>query len=224
MSELISLAFSPINVVFSILLLSIIAYWITVILGVLDTDLFNVELPDPDLDLDMEADVDADAETDVDLDTGVLWGILHWFYVGEVPVMVLLSLFILSLWAFAILGNYYFNPDQNGLRALALLAGNLIASAMVLKLTAAPLRPVYALLNKDYNAPAKVIGSPCRVTTTAVTAARIGQVEVTTKGAPIRLNVRAKAPHTFRKGDEALIVDKDKKSGIYHIVPNNLEK
>src|SRR5210317_86724 len=106
MIELMQLALSPINMVFTMLLISIVVYWLTVILGVLDADLFDVDVPDMDADVDMDADIDAN------LDTGVTWGVLHWFYVGEVPVMVLLSIFILSLWAIAILGNHYLNPEM----------------------------------------------------------------------------------------------------------------
>ncbi len=85
MIELMQLAFYPINMVFTMLLISIVVYWLTVILGVLDTDLFDMDLPDMDADADMDADVDAN------LDTGVAWGVLHWFYVGEVPIMMLLT-------------------------------------------------------------------------------------------------------------------------------------
>lgn len=218
MIELMQLAFSPINMVFTMLLISIVVYWMTVILGVLDTDLFDMDLPD------MDADVDIDADVDADLDTGVTWGVLHWFYVGEVPIMVLLSIFILSLWAIAILGNYYLNPDMRLLPALGVFICNVAISGLVVKCLALPLRPVYALFIKDYNAPKKVIGRQGRVVTSHVTHDQMGQVELSTRGAPIRLNVRSKDNHVFKEDDEAVVIRKDKKTGIYFIVPGDLER
>jgi hypothetical protein len=175
-------------------MLSVLLYWITVILGIFDTELFNVELPDPGLEFD--ADVDLDAEVDAELDTGVVWGIAHWFYVGEVPVMVLVSIFILSLWAGAILGNYYFNPMGSWLRAFAIFNVNWV-----------------------FNAAPQVMGSQCRIITTQVTASHLGQAEVATKGAPLVLNVRAQENQEFKKDDIAVIVSKDKETGAYTIGP-----
>ena len=56
MIELISIAFSPLNIVFTVLLILIVLYWITVILGVLDVDLFDIDF---DTDVDVDAEVDA---------------------------------------------------------------------------------------------------------------------------------------------------------------------
>jgi hypothetical protein len=222
MTELITWAFSPLNCLFTVLLISIVLYWVTVILGVLDTDLFDVELPDPGLEIDVDADVDLEA--DADLDTGVVWGVAHWFYVGEVPVMVLVSILILSLWTCNMLGNYYFNnPEAEWGRGFVVLGANLVISLGVVKVVAAPLRPVYALFNKDYNAPKKVLGRIGRVSTTEVTDKKMGQVEVTTKGAPIVLNVRAQKGHQFKRDDEAVIVGKDEQASVYLISPTDLE-
>jgi len=222
MTELITWAFSPLNCLFTVLLISIVLYWVTVILGVLDTDLFDVELPDPGLEIDVDADVDLDA--DADLDTGIVWGVAHWFYVGEVPVMVLVSILILSLWTLNMLGNYYFNPEALWVRGLGILGVNFVISLCVVKGVGAPLRPLYAMFNKDYNAPKKVMGRICRVTTTEVTETKMGQVEVTTKGAPIVLNVRAQAGHRFKRDDEAVIVGKDKQDNVYLLSPTDLER
>ena len=218
MTELITWAFSPLNCLFTVLLLSSVLYWVTVILGVLDMDLFNVELPDPGLEMDV------DLEADADLDTDVMWGMLHWFYVGEVPVMVLVSILILSLWTLNMLGNYYYNPEALWGRGLGILGANFVISLCVVKGVGAPLRPLYAMFSKDYNAPKKVIGRIGRVTTTEVTETKMGQVEVTTKGAPIVLNVRAQAGHEFKRDDEAVIVRKDEQASVYLISPTDLEK
>jgi hypothetical protein len=52
----------------------------------------------------------------------------------------------------------------------------------------------------------------------------MGQAEITTKGAPIVLNVLSRQNHSFTKDDKAVIVKKNTETGIYYIVPPNLEK
>ena len=170
----------------------------------------------------MDADVDFDAETDMELETGVIWGVANWFYVGEVPVMVLVSIFILSLWTGAMLGNYYLNPEGSWLRAFGIFNVNWVLGLVVIKIVGAPLRPLYAVMNRDYNAAPKVLGSSCRIITSGVTHEQMGQAEVNTKGAPLVLNVRAQENQEFKKDDTAVVVSRDKESGVYTIGPKKV--
>ena len=218
MAELMTLALLPINLVFTLLLLMVILYWIIVILGVLDVDLFQVDLSDFDADGDLGVDGDVHG-----VGASLSGSVLHFFHVGEVPVMVLFSLFVLSLWAGSVLGNYYYNPESLPSRAFGILVVNVVVGLVVVKTLGAPLRPFYAMFNRDYNAPKRVMGSLCQITTTQVTSTDMGQAEVRTKGAPILLNVLSKQDHRFAKGDEAVVVGKDKESGIHYIVPPKLE-
>ncbi len=221
MVEFITAAFAPVNIVFTVLLLLTGLYWITVILGVLDVNLFDIDLPDSGL----EADVDVDADADIDVGgMGPLRSILHFFYIGEVPTMLLVSVLILSLWTCSMLGNYYFNPGGSLLVAIPIFFANLIASAFVMKVCGVPLRRLYTMLNKDYNAPGDVIGRICTVTTTHATKDRMGQAQVATKGAPIVLNVLSQDDHEFARGEEAVVVAKDSERGTYLIAPVDLER
>jgi hypothetical protein len=80
------------------------------------------------------------------------------------------------------------------------------------------------MLNRDYNAPHEVMGSACTVVTTQVTGERMGQAEVPTTGAPILLNVLAAGGHVFKRGEKAIVVERDGAKGTYRIAPMNLEK
>ena len=77
--------------------------------------------------------------------------------------------------------------------------------------------------NKDYNAVKDVVGRICHVTTTEVTAKKMGQAEVKTKGAPIILNVIVQGDSILKKGDEAVVIERNDTKGIYYIAPANLE-
>jgi hypothetical protein len=221
MIELISVAFAPENAVFTVLLLLTGLYWITVILGVLDVNLFDIDLADSGPEIGMDADVDADVGG---VETGIGRSILHFFYIGEVPTMILVSILVLSLWSFSILGNYYLNPRGSFLVAAPIFVGDLVASVFVMKLFALPLKRLYVMLNKDYNAPSDIMGRICRVVTTQVARDKMGQAEIATKGAPILLNVLSQDEHVFQKGEEAVIVALDGEKGTYLIAPVNLER
>ncbi len=215
MLELLYVAFTPVNLFFTVLLLLVLVYWIMVILGALDVDF---------LDIDFDSGVDGDADVDVDFQGGgFLRGIMEFFYVGEVPVMVLVSLFSLSAWTISVLGNYYLNSSSSLILLLPILAGNLFVSCIVVKITGVPLKKVFRSLEEDPNAPRDVMGRICIIITTEVTSERMGQGEAAGKGAPILLNVIAEGDHVFHKGDEAVIVEKNKETGVYKLAPVDIQ-
>jgi hypothetical protein len=230
MVEFLTAAFAPVNVVFTVLLLVLGLYWILVILGALDIYLFHIDLSHGGADFHVGGGVDAGHDLGGHVDGHVdgvepAFGhsILHFFYIGEVPTMLLISVMVLSLWAFSMLGNHYLNPEGSIAMALAIFVGNFAISTLVLKFVALPLRTFYFILNKDYNAPGDVVGKVCRVVTTHVTREKMGQAEVPTKGAPLLLNVLAHDEHVFNRGEQALVVEKDIAKGTYRIAPVKLE-
>jgi hypothetical protein len=231
MIEFITAAFAPVNVVFTVLLLALGLYWVLVILGLLDIDLFHLEHPEVHWDVGMHVETGVEVGGHVDAGTsvegvgpGFLHSVLHFLYVGEVPTMLLASIMVLSLWTFSMLGNHYLNRDGSVAMAAAIFIGDFAVSTLVLKFVALPLRSFYLLLNRDYNAPADVVGRVCRVVTTHVTREKMGQAEVLTKGAPLLLNVLARDAYVFQKGDEAVVVERDDAKGIYRIAPVHLER
>ncbi|MGE5295215.1 MAG: hypothetical protein ACM3VT_10340 [Solirubrobacterales bacterium] len=234
MVEFITAAFAPVNVLFTVLLLVLGLYWILVILGALDVDLFHIHLPHGGADVHVDGDLgvghdvgghfDGHVDGHVDgMEPGISHAILHFFYIGEVPTMLLASIMVLSLWTFSMLGNHYLNPQGSGAMAVAVFFGNFALSTVVLKFVAQPLRTLYVILNKDYNAPGDVVGMVCQVVTTHVTHDKMGQAEVSTKGAPLLLNVLSRDDHVFKRGEQALVVEREIAKGTYRIAPVKVE-
>jgi len=227
--ELVYEAFSAPNFVLSILLIVVFFYWLMVIVGAMDADLFNIEFDaDANVDIDVDVDVDGEYHFDVDGDVagdidggGLGRGVLEFFYVGEVPVMILISILILCMWAISVIANYRLNPMGSLLLSLPIFAGNLIVSLLVCKVFIMPFRKMFASLNKDANASRPVMGRICKVVTTEVSA-KMGQAEMSSKGAPILINVVAEGDKVFKKGDEALVVSKNDENGVYTIAPVDL--
>ncbi|MEL6717272.1 MAG: hypothetical protein AAFP82_01000 [Bacteroidota bacterium] len=97
MNELLHFAFEPYNIVYTILLMVVLLYWLSVFIGALDIGAV-------DFDIDLDADVDADADVD---GGGWFMAALQFFNFGLLPFMVVFSFLVLFMWMFSILGNYY---------------------------------------------------------------------------------------------------------------------
>ena len=205
----------------------VMVYWLLTIFGIFDSDAFE-----PDLDLDVDVDVDIDVEADVDVDahsdlghgissTGGM-GLLRTFGLGEVPLVVLLSVLIISMWVIAIFANYILNPLNSLLIAFLLAIPNFIVSMFVMKFTTMPLRPFFRALRQDPDAPEPVVGRTGTVRSSEVSET-FGQIEVPTKGTPLYLNARiAAGDETLKKGDEALVYKFCKENGIYMVRKSKL--
>lgn len=200
MFELMKAAVSIINLPFTALLFLVICYWCGVILGFLDIELF---------------DIDSDFDTDVDLSGGFLNALMGFLFIGELPVMIILSILIISGWCFSMIANYYFNPHYSVLTGLLLLIPNLILSLFITKIAGSPLRKLYAMFDTEDKR--KMLYEIGVVTTSKVTA-DFGQIEVPSKGAPIILNARtSKKDIVLHKGDKVLVYDEDKEKGIFYV-------
>ncbi len=212
MGELLQLSVSAANLPFTILLGLVLLYWIGVILGALDIELFDLGLA-------------VEGGTDIDADAGALGGggiaLLQFFHVGTVPLSILLSFFILSLWIISIVANYYLGSGSL-LVVLLLLVPNVIASLFLTKLFTLPIRAIFRRLESESHEHEVVVGKICTVKTSRVDP-RTGQAEVATGGAPLLLNVRTRGDEVLERGDEAIIVDYDTRDRVYMVRKLDIE-
>ncbi|MGY8686980.1 MAG: hypothetical protein ACKVHP_04490 [Verrucomicrobiales bacterium] len=126
--ELIQEAFRTYNLPLTVSFLLVLAFWGMTVLGVVDTDSLE-----PDLDLDTDAD--ADAHT-------LGFGLFRFFNVGEVPLMILLSVLITLVWAGALVSNFYLNPGHSHALAFGYFLANGLVSLFLTKLLTTPLKPL----------------------------------------------------------------------------------
>ena len=208
MGELFELSVSGANLPFTILLGLVLVYWAGVILGALDIELF-----------------DFDGDADIDADVGAVGGggiaLLQFFHVGTVPLSILLSFFILSLWIISVVANYYLG-NGSILVVLLLLVPNLIASLFFTKLFTLPIRALFRKLETESHELEVVVGKICTVKTSKVDPAT-GQAEVATSGAPLLLNVRTRGEDVLARGDEAIILEHDKENQVYMVKKLDIE-
>lgn len=213
--ELIHEAFLPANIFFTVLLILMFIYWILVVLGAMD-----IEFLDFDLDIDGDADIDVDGALDA-TGGGFLDSVCSFFYLGTIPLMILMSTLIICMWFISIIANGVINPSGTMVIGLPIAIGNIIVSPFICKVVCMPLKKFFASLKKT-DTIRDVIGRICTITTTEVST-KMGQAEVKGTGAPILINVVADGSNVFHKGEEAVVIEKDNEKGVYVIAPVNLE-
>lgn len=225
---------APANLWLTALLLMCCLYWAVVIVTGLGPDALDVDLDADGGDADIDADLDADAadldghgghvpDGDADLDTapaagggGTLYALLRLFNIGDVPLMIVVTAIVLVMWATSVV----LHPLVGGwslLWQLLLIVPIFAFATLVMKVVTHPVKRFYRGL-KQTDMPLidrlELVGKMCRVTTSRVTPT-FGQAEYRSEGAPVLLNVRTQDSQTLTRGQEAVIVGRDDKSGVY---------
>jgi hypothetical protein len=186
--DLFAAALAPVNIVYTVLLVLLAVYWVVALLGVIDMGLFDF------------GGEDAGSSTDFDPTLGKsLWGFLN---VGEVPVVAWLTVVILTMWVGSVQLNYYLNNDQMGVAAL-LFVPLLMTGVFVAKLVTEPFR----WLNRHRQREDDLLGHTAVVTSSSVSEA-FGEIEISLRGAPVRMNARSTGGEVLERGAEVIIVDR----------------
>lgn len=233
MLEFVQLCFAPTNVLFTVMLICVMGYWAMFFIGAVGFDVLDDLGLDVDGDADLDLDVDADVDVDLDADidghavsgrSGMFISLMRFLNVGDVPLMVLITALVGSLWAVAILSSHYLNSSGSLLIAAGLFVPNVVLSFFVAKFVTLPARYLFKNSSSGVAKPARIVGSRCIVTTSSVTES-FGQAEIAQEdAAPITLNVRCRSGEKqLKKGDEALILELVEEKGTYIVVPFDLE-
>ena len=209
MTELLQAAVLPPNLVATGLLVFVLLYWLTVIVGLLD-------FKTADIHLGGHVDLHADGAHLPSGDSDWLNGALAFFNLGRIPLMVFVSFMALPLWVGSILANYY-TGNTSLLLGLGYLLPLLVGSLFLAKFLTLPFVKLFTALEKDHDGGAIALGKVCTVLLPATTE-RLGQAAVRIDGAPLMLNVRALSS-PIGKGETALVIDYDAERRCYLIEP-----
>jgi RNase P/RNase MRP subunit p29 len=215
MTELLQQALLPANLPYSLLLLLVMLYWVTVFVGVLDLDFLDFDL-DADAEIDVDTDIDVDADAEGAFSGGFLANTLAFFHVGAVPFMIFFSILVLSLWTFSLIGNHYFG-EKFAWFAMALIIPNLLFSLAVTKLLTWPFKGSYQRMNRQGISKRELVGKMCRITT-AVSPGTIGQAELTYDEQNFLLKIRSQE-ESIAKGEQALLIEYDPEKDFFLVTP-----
>lgn len=228
MQELINMAFSGVNLFYTILLLFALVYCLSVILGALSMDTFDIDVDvdadvevdiDIDADIDMDADVDVDADTEMDMEAGSSAGwfihTLHFFNFGRIPFMIILTISSMTMWLISIYLQKEFGPSWP--MAFALFIPNLFAGLIVTKILTNPLVPIFEQLDKGEK-PVDYVGMECELLFDLKTGEK-GQAEVTLENhTSLLITIKlADGQPTLKKSHKAIVVSENKTEGLYYV-------
>lgn len=189
----------PSTLPFTILLILAFFYWLLMIIGAVDLEIFDSLMPD----------------FDVEGGGGFFSPLLQWLGIGSVPVMIVISVFAFLAWAFSLIANAVFHPGDDLIILLALIFTNALISFFLAGLLT---RPLSGLFKPEEHH--KIMYSIGKATTSRITS-EFGQVEIPVRGAPILINARVKDDAVINKGDKVIVYDKDEDKGIYFVEPFN---
>jgi len=206
--ELLTEAISLHNIAWSILLVLCVAYWLMVIIGLADVDFLDV-----DLDVDGDADIDKDLPVNPD---GWLYGFMKFFNMGEVPLMVILTVFALSGWVVNVLLNYYLNPWDWGWLAAVYTLPAIIGGLIMSKIVTTPLVGFYKKLGHKGEQSVDFLGRNGVVTLT-VEENRLGQAEIMVNGDPLIVNIKSKKGIKIPKGSKVSVADEGEGNRFYWV-------
>jgi len=215
MLDLLEAAFSLVNLPYTILLILVVLYWGLYILGAVGDDVLDFL----GLDFDGDVDVDADVDVDGDVDAGAngmgsgLGALLHFFYLGELPVVLIFSILILFMWILAMLANRMLVNTQLWL-SMVLFVPIFVAAAMLTKAVLTPFVPWLKQAFDQSSDVVEIIGKTCTITSLEATP-EYGQAELPRPGAPVVLNVKTREGTTLRKGEEAIVYEHDEATSTY---------
>src|SRR5690554_761236 len=214
----IALTFPP--VLFSFMLFVVVIYWIFMVLGVLDLDLFDFDI-DLDMDVDIAADglADASIEAAADSTHGIFAAIFSALSIGRVPVTISASIFTLFGWAMSFAGVHYLenaigNP-LGGLVKTAVFTATVILSLIVAGTVVRPMRGLFTTTTR--RGQDTLIGQLVRVSTGRVDH-KFGQATLEDGGAGLILSIRCDdTENHLKRGQQALIVGYDEPSNVYYV-------
>lgn len=189
----------PATLLFGIILI----FWIFNIIGVLGTELLDFLIP-----MDFSS-------IDIPLLSGDSFaGIFDFFYIGKVPLVILVSVFGFVLWPICILSNYYLNPEKTWGIGLVVLGLGWIASIFVMKLSLMPFERFFESIAKldVLDTPEAFLGKICIIKSPRADQ-KFGQAEIENpNGAPFLFNVKpTQEGEVLKRGESAVIVDTNNK-------------
>ncbi|GMQ57754.1 hypothetical protein AN1V17_21490 [Vallitalea sediminicola] len=179
-------------------------YWIIVIIGAFDFDF-----------LDIDIDVGAD-------NSGPFYAILAFLNVGELPFMLVFSIFALNFWIISMLMYYLPFVVVGGLLNGILLIPVMIISVLFTKCETIPLKGIFKYSNMQDNRGNQVIEQLC-ILMCEMKDGRLGQARIKRDGASLIINVKSEYDkESFDKDEVAFVSRKDTDKDIYYIVKLDL--
>lgn len=204
------------NLPFTLFLGLQLVYWLFVIIGALDIEIADGLLGAGDgADVSIEAEANPDADIDFS-NHSLLSGLLDFFYFKKVPVIILTSIWTLAGWATSMILNTIFNSEHQVLLGMLMYIPCFFAGLMAVKIFGLPLSKLFISLENDPDDITSATGSFCTMIT-SVSPNKVGVAKVNMGKAMIQINVVTHSDMHFKKGEKAVVIERNAEKNEYLI-------
>lgn len=209
MNEIWNISTSPWVLPFTVLLGFVAFFLVISLLGIIDMD-----------GLDIDADVDGvDADLDLDGDGAggsFLHAALKIVNAADVPLMMVMSLLSLFIWASSIVWHSIFSWSGLWWGGLLGILVGFIVSCILTRILMVPLKPVFQAFKKGEDDAEPVVGQICEVVSSSMTD-KYGRAKVPRrKGSPAVVVCRlAEGEPALEKNDTVIIYAYSKEEKLY---------
>ncbi|PRY90631.1 OB-fold-containig protein [Mongoliibacter ruber] len=193
MERLIEISFAPANFILTLLGIIMLIYWLVVIFTGFD---FEVA------DLDAEADL-SNPEVGVAEGQGFWNAFMEFFYIGELPVMFIISIVVFTMWLINVNVTAVFGISDSLLGFLVYIPG-LVVSMLVTKVVARPFVKLYGHFNHKGEVAIDFIGKTGRVVS-PIGKNKIGQIEIQIESDVVKVYAKS-IDEDFIKFNETVII------------------
>ncbi|MFT4763568.1 MAG: hypothetical protein ACI9OH_000657 [Oleispira sp.] len=189
---------------FTLLLALTAVYWLVAVLGVIDLDVLDMDMP----------------EGDADGGVHQLAGLLLKLGLNGVPLTIVISLLALFGWFicyFAVHLIFPYIPDGflEYIVGLPILVGSLYGAVLITAQVIKPLKPLFANMNK--NTVKNVLGQTAIVRSLRLDSG-FGEVLLADGGAGLIFKARTMNNETFKKGDRVVLLQYLKDQHAYRVI------
>jgi hypothetical protein len=197
---------------FTFFLMICLLYWLVAVLGFIDLDVLDIDIPDVDGQLGVN-------QTDLTTPEVLAGLMLKWGLHG-VPVTIIVSFIALFGWLscyFIVHFFFGFIPDGllRYLAGLPVLAGTLYIAVMVTALVIKPIRPLFKKASQ--NTVKEVLGQTAVVRTSKVNN-NFGEVFLADGGAGLIFKARSTGDEVFSKGDRVVLLEYMEVENVYRVI------
>ncbi len=200
------------TVIFTFLLALCVLYWLVAVLGFVDLDFLDIDIPNPDGDIGLG---------DQDISTpDALAGLMLKLGLYGVPVTIIVSILSLIGWFISYYAVYFlfdYIPDGflHYLAGIPILIGSFYLSALVTGRLIRPLRPFFKSATQDT---VKLILGQTAIVRTSRVDDQFGEATLNDGGAGLIIKVRATGNETFTKGDRVVLLEYIPEQHLYRVI------
>ncbi len=209
MEEFFHIAFSKVNFLATLFAILFAIYWVITIFTGLDLDV-----------TDADADLDHDhPETQHSGDSA--WdSLLKFFYIGELPILFILSLVSIFMWLFMVNITPLLGWEDKWIGFVLYLPG-FILGLLLTKVVAMPFLKLYRMFNHKGEQSIDFVGKVGTVVA-GIKQDKIGQIEIKHESDVLRVYAKSMTDDEYKAGEQVIILEASPDAKFYFVQSYNL--